>query len=401
MTNKNLLPSGWVAEAHEFWVAGRKNEAIQSVLAVINATPTPMPHKPAIQFSFYVAMLGDWAYAVKVLQQICKTYPDDLESLLNLGVCQSRSLDSEGALKTLQTYLDKNPNNPLVWDSMANVCYRLKLFEQAKKAGGKALSIKDNNHKNLSKKWVLPNGLPSEMAKAPGKSNVISFSLWGSNPRYLRGALRNALLAPEIYKEWRCQFHVDNSVPSDLLKALLDLGAELVDHTSKEGAQSNRERLSRRFWVANDPSVGYFLVRDCDSVIGEREAAAVQAWLASDKWFHVMRDWWTHTDLILAGMWGGVAGVLPDLQTLFSNYQSNHAETPNWDQWFLRDKVWAYIRNSCLVHDRYFQSFQSQPFPSEEPAGNYHVGQDEYAVNLEMQTKVLRSWINDLPSLRG
>ena len=49
-----------------------------------------------------------------------------------------------------------------------------------------------------------------------------------------------------------------------------------------------------------------------------------------------MRDWWTHTDLVLAGMWGGVAGVLPDLRTMFNKYRSRHAETPHWDQWFLR-----------------------------------------------------------------
>jgi hypothetical protein len=59
----------------------------------------------------------------------------------------------------------------------------------------------------------------------------------------------------------------------------------------------------------------------------------------------------THTDFILAGMWGGVAGALPDLQTLADRYASPTIETPHIDQFFLRDCVWQYVRHSCLVHD--------------------------------------------------
>ena len=41
---------------------------------------------------------------------------------------------------------------------------------------------------------------------------------------------------------------------------------------------------------------------------------AVDEWLTSGRYFHVMRDWFIHTDLIIAGMWGGVGGALPSLE---------------------------------------------------------------------------------------
>ena len=72
---------------------------------------------------------------------------------------------------------------------------------------------------------------------------------------------------------------------------------------------------SRRFLVSDDPDVGYFLVRDCDSVVSAREAAAVAKWLGSGLPFHAMRDYYTHTDPLLAGMWGGIAGVFPDIKS--------------------------------------------------------------------------------------
>src|SRR5262249_41355463 len=98
------------------------------------------------------------------------------------------------------------------------------------------------------------------------------------------------------------------------------------------------------------------------------------------RWFHVMRDWWTHTDLVLAGMWGGVAGVLPDLQALLSTYKAGAMETPNVDQWFLRDAVWPYLRTNVMVHDRIFTPAGAQPWPGPAARGDRHVGQNDYAL---------------------
>lgn len=72
--------------------------------------------------------------------------------------------------------------------------------------------------------------------------------------------------------------------------------------------------------MAEDPTVGRFLARDCDSVVNARERAAVDERLRSPAWFHAMRDFPSHTDLLLAGMWGGVAGVLPPLARLLEGF---------------------------------------------------------------------------------
>jgi hypothetical protein len=72
-------------------------------------------------------------------------------------------------------------------------------------------------------------------------------------------------------------------------------------------------------------------VRDADSVLNLRERLAVDDWLASGRWFHIMRDWWSHTDLVLAGMWGGVAGVLPPCAAdgeLSAQYHGNTEHRP-------------------------------------------------------------------------
>jgi hypothetical protein len=140
-------------------------------------------------------------------------------------------------------------------------------------------------------------------------------------------------------------------------------------------------------------------VRDCDSLVTEREAAAVDEWLSSGKSFHVMRDWWTHTDTMLSGMWGGIAGVLPPMSELVESYRSAHVMTANWDQWFLRDRVWGLIRNDCLVHDRFYQATGGRPFPIPDPSGGRHIGEDEFAARRAQQEAFLASWGDRVPSL--
>ena len=157
----------------------------------------------------------------------------------------------------------------------------------------------------------------------------------------------------------------------------------------------NEKKLCWRFKVANSQEVGYFLVRDIDSVISVREFNAVQEWIESDKLFHIIRDWWTHTDLILAGLWGGVAGVLPNIDKMVKNYTPKSMETPNIDQWFLRDCIWSYMRNNCLIHDRCFSHNHSIKLPGTNPSGNIHIGADEFAQNQVFQENFLSPWIKE------
>ena len=49
---------------------------------------------------------------------------------------------------------------------------------------------------------------------------IISFCLWGDNPKYTEGAIKNAQLASEIYPGWKCRFYVGQSVPSIVLMRL-------------------------------------------------------------------------------------------------------------------------------------------------------------------------------------
>ena len=83
---------------------------------------------------------------------------------------------------------------------------------------------------------------------------------------------------------------------------------------------------------------------------------------------------------MLAGMWGGVRGALPDLQPLYLPYLEDPSKTANCDQRFLRLRVWPTVRQSVCSHDSAFRVLGAVPFPADAvmPPGR-HVGQDMVA----------------------
>jgi GR25 family glycosyltransferase involved in LPS biosynthesis len=389
----DLRPDGWQSDVQTLWEQGRRQEAINRLLDRINAAAPAVPRLAGLQFVYYLFQLGDLAAGERFLRELVRAHPGDPELIENLAVFLSRQGKVAEARPLLEEAVRLRPDSVNAWDGLANVLATLGDRDRAREAGERSLALKDAAAQGLEG-WALPSIEPSTFLADRPAHHVIAFSLWGTNPRYLRGALRNLLLIPELYPGWRARFYVDGTVPPEFTALATQLRAEVC---RQPDGQSLRQRLCWRFQVANDDAVGRFLVRDCDSVVSLRERRAVQAWLESDRWFHVMRDWWTHTDPVLAGMWGGIAGVLPELTPLLVAYRPPTLETPNVDQWFLRDRLWGALRSSALIHDRCFRSAGSQPWPDPDPEGNRHVGQDES--RSAWQRTWLQPWLQTCPWL--
>ena len=205
--------------------------------------------------------------------------------------------------------------------------------------------------------------------------DVVAFSLWGDVPLYVRGAIENAAQIPRLLPGWICRVYHDDSVPRDSLSELAGLGAELM------AMPPHRETglgLFWRFGAAVDPSVRRFLCRDADSRPSPRETAAVEAWVASGRDFHIVRDELLHCEVMLAGLWGGKAGLLPDLPERAARWQAANPHRMNArveDQRFLRFQVWPLARDRALIHDSIYRVLGSVDFPADapHPAGE-HVG---------------------------
>lgn len=200
-------------------------------------------------------------------------------------------------------------------------------------------------------------------------TKVISYSLWGDNPRYTKGAIANAELAAEIYPDWVCRFYAGTDVPADILDNLQNRSNTQIYFMTEE---PNWNGMFWRF-LAADSSDDIMLSRDTDSRITYREKAAVEEWLESERDFHIMRDHPYHKTEIMGGMWGVRNGLLKGLGKMMSEYEKGEWDN-KWqvDQNFLRDVVYPKIICTAFQHGPFYMS-KEYPWGRRHPA--HFIGQ--------------------------
>ena len=102
---------------------------------------------------------------------------------------------------------------------------------------------------------------------------IIAFSLWGDNPKYTVGLIKNLDLAKEIYPGWICRVYCGKSVPENII-------SEIEKRDNKEliimDEQGDWEGMFWRFFAAEDADI--MISRDSDSRLNNREKAAVEQW---------------------------------------------------------------------------------------------------------------------------
>lgn len=213
---------------------------------------------------------------------------------------------------------------------------------------------------------------------------LITFSLWGQNPKYLVGALRNAELAAEIYPDWICRFYIGASVPSHFLYELEKLNNVQIVQKPDWG---DWRGMFWRFEPASELDVEVMISRDTDSRLSHREKVAVEEWLLSDKGFHIMRDHPWHNFPVLGGMWGVKKGILPHMKKMINEFSQEDKYGTDYE--FFAQAVIPYIKDNVMTHDEFFGG---QPFPT--PRKDYQfVGQvfDENEETVKEHVEALRS----------
>ena len=106
---------------------------------------------------------------------------------------------------------------------------------------------------------------------------VISFCLWGNNPTYNIGAIKNAILAKDFYPDFECWFYIHkDTVPKETIDTLNSFTNTKI--IFKIG-DLNNENCKPRMWryeAIDDPEVEIMLSRDSDTRIWLREKLAVE-----------------------------------------------------------------------------------------------------------------------------
>lgn len=176
--------------------------------------------------------------------------------------------------------------------------------------------------------------------------NVFSFTLYGSNPKYVNGMIENVNIIQRSFPTWHVYIYYFD-IPrwaETVLRASPNvkmIPAEFHDI---------RARMER-YYPIDDEDVSVMIVRDSDSRIHERDVWCIRQFLDSDKVLHMIRDHPHHNWKIMSGLWGlKKAGVPFKFRDTVHAYISSHKIIWCSDMDFLGDTVYPLLANRSLVH---------------------------------------------------
>ncbi|WP_126248395.1 O-methyltransferase [Chitinophaga rhizosphaerae] len=231
-------------------------------------------------------------------------------------------------------------------------------------------------HENQTSLWTKDRRLINSLSKLPNYiwvkkqdardfdrklKKIISFSLWGSNPMYWVGAIKNIQLAKYFYPGWNCRFYIDKSSSNDLIDSIGENEAEIVLMDPAEPFAG----LFWRFYAAEDADI--MICRDADSRISDREVSAVKQWVRSGRHFHIMRDHQQHTALIMGGMWG--CTNIDGIKELIDHFP--YKSIKGMDQIFLAQNIYPQVKHSAMIHDSYNLFGDGIDFPTPRTSDDF------------------------------
>ena len=217
---------------------------------------------------------------------------------------------------------------------------------------------------------------------------IISFCLWGNNPKYCIGAIKNSELYKTIYPDWICRFYIGSDVDINIISQLIKNDCEIIIVPYSKNTWIN---MLWRFKPITDSEVDIFICRDTDSRLNLRERSAVDEWLESNKSVHIMRDHPYHGNCMLGGMIGFKRSIFEIVSS--SLRQFTFKDEYGTDYNFFNNIFYPIIKEDCIIHD---EIFDKKSFPTKR-LNNEFVGQvlDENDIVNSYHQLVLEQYLNE------
>ena len=155
--------------------------------------------------------------------------------------------------------------------------------------------------------------------------NTVSFSLYGSDPKYYIGAEKNIEQIQRLLPEWTVSiyYHTEKTRPEYVTK-LGDMGAKMIDITNTVigNTPSHACPMFWRFFSFFED--GYSIVRDLDSRFSGREVSYINKWIDSERDIFIIRDhpWHSQFPGGLIGMKSMASIIKPKMEEFVDTHNA-------------------------------------------------------------------------------
>lgn len=169
---------------------------------------------------------------------------------------------------------------------------------------------------------------------------IISFSLFGDDPKYYVGAEKNITINKELLPDWETViYYLPEKIKIEYINKLEDLGGILIDVSNKIIGDKTPIEFPFFWRFLTFLNEGIHLVRDLDSRMSDREVEYIRRWEQSDCKYFIIRDHPWHAPAP-SGLFG-INGKDIDFEHHFHDYVKNNNLVWGTDQ----DILYQYIQN--------------------------------------------------------
>ena len=174
--------------------------------------------------------------------------------------------------------------------------------------------------------------------------------------RYLTALQARRVEAVRHFPGWDVRLYLDGRFTKGMADVIRQLGYTVVHLPPSNRSLPEWHHVSSRLRVIDDPDVDVFMMRDLDSALSPRDAISVWVWLSSGVEFHSMHDNPAHSDVLMAGMWGGRSEAARrrfaprGIDAFLAEAAANVDHRGN-DQLLLTKAVWPHIEGNTLHMD--------------------------------------------------
>ena len=162
------------------------------------------------------------------------------------------------------------------------------------------------------------------------------------------------------------RFYVSQEIEEGFLLRLVEMGCEIVRKERIDGIDG----MFWRFLAAADEEAEVVIIRDVDTRFTIRDKQAHDAWLASDKDFHIIRDHHFHSAEIQGGLWACRHEKIPHIAQLIDAWPRKRHFFD--DQRFLSTWIYPLIRDRAYIQSdiALFYGEEVHPCPSYTDIGS-------------------------------
>ena len=201
------------------------------------------------------------------------------------------------------------------------------------------------------------------------RKNVITFCLWGNEKRYTVGLIENIKLAGLYYPDWQCWCYIhEPTVNANFISIIQTFQNVRIILKKDPIVRPKRFMLWRLEPLMSTQIVERFISRDCDTRIQPREVLAVDEWIESGKYLHIMRDHPQHYPRMLGGMYGIKCSInfgIDWIEDVEKYYRENGEDAD--DQGYLQKTFYDVHTSeySRCIHDeiKMYEEEECRPFP--------------------------------------